>query len=161
MAQRIVHRRGTDTQWSQATYVLAKGEIGIEQDSDGNAKVMKIGNNYDTWDSLPNFVKPIKSIVTIPEPEASTHTISPSGDDYILVDISRSDTVIKLPAAEDCKGMEFVIKIILAGYALTIQPDGDDSIDGTTNAQMHQEYQFVRIVSDGVSGWHIVGGNVD
>ena len=157
MAQRITHRRGTATQWSEATYVLAKGEIGIEQDSSGNAVVLKIGNGSDEWDSLPNFVKPLKSVKN----KVASYTLSASGDDYILADISVKDITITLPSVEGCKGTDFTIKIIDAGHTLTIQPATDEKIEGQISATITAIYQFVRIISDGVDGWHIVGGSVD
>ena len=51
MATRMLQRRGTATQWSNANPTLGSGEIGFETDTGQ----FKIGDNTTQWDDLPYF----------------------------------------------------------------------------------------------------------
>ena len=51
MAQRMLQRRGTATQWTSANTVLAAGEFGVETDTGQ----FKIGDGTTAWTSLPYF----------------------------------------------------------------------------------------------------------
>lgn len=53
MAIQIQQRRDTAANWTSVNPVLADGEVGIEQDTDGVTRSMKIGNGINTWNELP------------------------------------------------------------------------------------------------------------
>jgi hypothetical protein len=48
MTQRVLFRRGLQSEWQAANPILAEGELGLELDT----KLYKIGNGIDGWNSL-------------------------------------------------------------------------------------------------------------
>jgi hypothetical protein len=48
MTQRILFRRGLQSEWQAANPILAEGELGLELDT----TLYKIGNGIDSWNSL-------------------------------------------------------------------------------------------------------------
>jgi len=81
-----------------------------------------------------------------------------SGDAVILVNTGAA-TLINLPRASENKGRAFYIKkIFLAGGAVTITPTLGDTIDGLAlNATIVAQYDSLLVVSDGGTGWWIIG----
>ena len=51
MAQRMLQRRGTASQWTAANTILGSGEIGFETDTNQ----FKIGDGVTAWNSIPYF----------------------------------------------------------------------------------------------------------
>lgn len=81
-----------------------------------------------------------------------------SGDAALLVNTGAA-TIINLPLASENKGKAFFIKkIFAAGGAVTITPQLGDTIDGAaSNATITAQYDCLQIVSDGGTGWWIIG----
>jgi hypothetical protein len=67
MAQRMLQRRGTATQWTSANTVMAAGEIGVETDTGQ----FKIGDGTTGWNSLPYFKDTIDLNIDSKAPIAS------------------------------------------------------------------------------------------
>lgn len=66
---------------------------------------------------------------------------------------------ITLPVANTGKGRQVTVKKIstLANGAVNVQRQGTDLIDGATTYSLVNQYDFVVLVSDGVSNWYVVG----
>lgn len=67
MAQRMLQRRGTASQWTSANTVLAAGEFGVETDTGQ----FKIGDGTTAWNSLPYFKDTIDLNIDAKAPLAS------------------------------------------------------------------------------------------
>jgi hypothetical protein len=68
---------------------------------------------------------------------------------------------VSLPPAADCTGKGYVIKKPAGGaFAITIDPDGAETIDGAaTFAAVDANNDVVEIISDGTA-WHVIGGRI-
>lgn len=75
----------------------------------------------------------------------------------LLCDASTSALTITLPAASAEEGRIYnVKKIDSSANAVTIEPDGSDTIDGDTSLIIADQYNSAGIQSDGVSMWGII-----
>jgi hypothetical protein len=88
----------------------------------------------------------------------STYTVD-IYDTVILAKTAGSAFTATLPeAASVPRGHEKVFKKIDASANdLTVSRAGTDTIDGANTKVLGAQYDYLRIVSDGVSAWHVVG----
>ena len=88
-----------------------------------------------------------------------------AGDRYIVVTNAASATyVLTLPlAASVGAGYVFYIKktdAVGTTNTVTVTPAGSDKIDGASTRVLSSQYDYIHIVSDGVSNWLIMGAVV-
>ena len=78
-------------------------------------------------------------------------------DQIVLVDATSASVTIALPAVASVPpGTWYAVKKTDAtGHAVTVNPDGSETIDGNTTVQISVQHTTITIVSDG-SQWHIV-----
>lgn len=67
---------------------------------------------------------------------------------------SSSAMTVTLPAAATCSGRQYTIKNINTG-AVTITPNGSETIDAETFYKLSQQYDIISIVSNGTN-WNIL-----
>lgn len=113
----------------------------------------------ETWDDrypLLNALYLHYGVVTITMTPFNAGVDSP--DAVILVNVGAA-TTINLPLASTHKGKAYYIKkIFAAGGAVTIQPQPGDTIDdAVSNSTIVAQYDALLIVSDGSTGWWIIG----
>lgn len=114
------------------------------------------------WEILPalralldahnNSVGPVSSAIT------SDETIDGSSQ-YYLVDTSSGDVDITLPAAQGWE-LPIVVKIIDASNTPQLIPSGSDVIEGVAGPSGFGGFSSLTLVSDGDSGWWVVGLSV-
>lgn len=75
-------------------------------------------------------------------------------DSHIIADATGSVITIALPAASTL--YKYTIKKVDATNNVIINADAGDSIDGASNLTLTTQYQYVTIISDGGTDWHIV-----
>ena len=76
-------------------------------------------------------------------------------DNVILCDASSATVTITLPLANTAKGREYKIKKIdSSANACTITASGTDLIDGSSSMSLSSQYDYVTLISDGVSNWY-------
>jgi hypothetical protein len=78
-----------------------------------------------------------------------------SSDDVVLVDCSISNVNLTLPSAVNLAGKKLVIKRKTGNFSLTVLPSGSQTIDGQLSFSINNNYQSIKVVSDG-SNWFII-----
>jgi hypothetical protein len=72
----------------------------------------------------------------------------------VLVDASAAAVTITFPAAASHTGRRVSVKRIDNGiYAITVDPNGAETIDDTATAVLEYQYESVTFVSDGTEWW--------
>lgn len=107
-----------------------------------NNDVLAYDNATSKW-----INKPIRKTIT----EVSTTYTILSSDDVILADGTFDVT---LPSAVGLEGKEYVIKNVGSG-AITVYPDGSETIDGSASVSLASQYDSVRVVSNDVVWYEI------
>jgi hypothetical protein len=81
------------------------------------------------------------------------------GEAVILVDTGGFLFTVNLPPASANPGKAFIIKKTdAAAVAVKIQPQAGDTIDGAaSNSTIAAQYDTLQVVSDGGTGWWIIG----
>ena len=80
-------------------------------------------------------------------------------DSVIAVDASTGAKTIALPAVSNLKGMVLTIKKIDAsGNAVTVDGDGDETIDGAANYSLATQWKYVTVICDG-DEWFVIANN--
>ena len=79
----------------------------------------------------------------------------------LILAINTAAHEVALPPAADCTARGFIIKkTTAAAFAVTINPDASETIDGAaTNAVIDAAQDMLEIVSDGTS-WHIIARQI-
>lgn len=75
---------------------------------------------------------------------------------HICLCDSSSPFTVNLPAAATCPGRIYVIKMI-GTDAITIEPNGTETIDGQSNIVISTQYRFKKLTNDS-QNWFIIGG---
>lgn len=80
-------------------------------------------------------------------------TLDAINDNIVEMDATAGALSLALPAASTCKGWPFLVKKVdSSANAVTINPDGTETIDGELTATLGAQWQALLIESDGV-GW--------
>lgn len=89
----------------------------------------------------------------------STTTTLTANNQVVLCSASGAAFDVDLPAAASHTGRQYYIKKTdSSANIVTIDPNGAETIDGNTNWQLTNQYQYAAIVSDGTN-WHLVANN--
>lgn len=79
-------------------------------------------------------------------------------DDVLLVDATSGVITITLPKISIAEGCTYVVKKVdSSSNAVTIDPDGSETIDGATTHVLSSQYDRVEFIADAGRGWHIIG----
>ncbi len=84
-------------------------------------------------------------------------TLSPSTQ-FVWVNALVGNVIITLPAAADnIRTLYTIKKIDSSGHSVTIDANGNETIDGEQTIVLNLQYAYVTIISDG-DEWFIIGG---
>lgn len=109
----------------------------------------------DTGDTVFDFA-PAADIAT----EVNTITFADTPytvtilEDVVLVNTTGGDVTVNLPAAATAVRAVHIKKLVAAN-TVTIDPDGAETIDGSSTVAFTAQYESVSLVSDG-SNWHVI-----
>ncbi|MDZ4843936.1 MAG: hypothetical protein SH857_00150, partial [Chitinophagales bacterium] len=93
----------------------------------------------------------IKSVTSFDDPYTAGEEV------VIVVDATLGAMQVRLPAAATVPNRTYIIKKIDAsGNAVTINPDGVETIDGVLTPTLITQYNFIRVISTGTT-WYIIG----
>lgn len=85
----------------------------------------------------------------------STHTVL-AQEAYIRITNNAGNILMRLPAISGSnEGEVHEFYKTQAGGTGIITPNGTDTIDGAASLTMNTQYQYVRVVSDGIGNWMI------
>lgn len=82
-----------------------------------------------------------------------------SRDVVIACDTSSGSVIINLLSASGNQGQNVNIKDTSGNSSsnnITINPNGNDTIEGQTSAIIANNYDCITLISDGTSNWHII-----
>ncbi|GIV35198.1 MAG: hypothetical protein KatS3mg031_2733 [Chitinophagales bacterium] len=97
------------------------------------------------------FALKVKTINSLDDPYTAGEEI------IILADATNGAMQVKLPPAATVTGRIYTIKKTdSSANAITINPDGVETIDGVLTPTLNVQYDFLQIVSDGTQ-WFIIG----
>lgn len=95
--------------------------------------------------------------ITASDEVTTSETLS-SSTQFVWVDATRGNVIITLPAAADNTRTVYTIKKIdSSGHTVTIDANGNETIDGEETIVLNLQYSYVTIVCDG-DEWLIIGG---
>lgn len=90
--------------------------------------------------------------------EVITSTTLTADHFLVIVDASSGAIILTLPAAADHTNRIYTIKKIdSSGHTVTIDANGNETIDGEETVVLNLQYAYVTIVCDG-DEWFIIGG---
>ncbi len=76
----------------------------------------------------------------------------------VIVDASSGAVKITLPSAEDSEGIVYIFKKIdSSGNSVTIDGNGNETIDGEQTVVLNLQFAYVTVACDG-DEWFIIGG---
>jgi hypothetical protein len=84
---------------------------------------------------------------------SKTGAYTAADDDVVLCDTSGGAFTVTLPAS--VANLRIVVKLVTAGSDLTIDGDGAELIDGTSDITLDTAGQARTLIGDG-TGWHII-----
>jgi hypothetical protein len=129
----------------------------IENSSDITTPLIygEFDNDVLTFNASVEITKAVRTsaVETI---TASSDTLDDSNYD-VLCDCSSNAITINLPAASGNTGLEYLVtKVDSSGNAVTIDPNGSETINGVTTAIITAQYTSLTLRCDG-SNWGIRG----
>ena len=77
-----------------------------------------------------------------------------SSGDYVLVDASSGNITITLPEPSKATQVD-VKKIDSSTNAVTVEPNGSETIDGSSSKTIDTQYESYTFISDGTN-WYII-----
>tara|TARA_R100001015_G_C4632624_1_gene196414 strand:+ start:3861 stop:4481 length:621 start_codon:yes stop_codon:yes gene_type:complete len=90
---------------------------------------------------------------------SSSGSITVGTASWYLVATSGGDVTITLPAAATCTNMVLGFKKLQAANNMILDPNGDETIDGTATKSFSDRWTFVNIISNGTN-WFILSSGV-
>lgn len=112
-----------------------------------------------TWDDRYPTLNALYLHYGVVTVNAGDWNASVDGPEAVILMNQGAAAAVNLPLASQNKGKAYYIKkIFAAGGAITIQAQVGDTIDGAANnATIVLQYDALLIVSDGGTGWWIIG----
>lgn len=103
-----------------------------------------------------NWKTPTSALTFAVVSKTANYTLTTS-DYLVLVDASGGSFTLSLPAAASNTGRVFLIKRTdnTLSNAVTLDPNGSETIDGQTTRKLCTQYETVSIISDG-SNWSVL-----
>jgi len=113
-------------------------------------------DNY--WTSITRngvlvYLQGDRRSLSIPATKTTTYAIT-QDNEVVLADATGGAFDVDLPAAAGCKGwLETIKKIDSSANAVTVDPDGVETIDADTTLILDSQYSSAQIVCDGTEWW--------
>jgi hypothetical protein len=116
--------------------------------------VMTYNNTTGNWEAQATSSS--NPTVTSASP-SSAYTISThAGIEEIYILTPSADISVNLPSASSCgSGYKYQIKNMASANTLTIDPNGTETIDGSTTFVLNVQYQSITLITNG-SNWFII-----
>jgi len=126
----------------------ATPSTGVTRDSDGQSEFTTVTTEF--LDVTGQITKPISTVT-------STYTIG-EDDSTILADATSAALAVNLPPASANAGRILTVKKIdsVTGHAVTITPNGTDTLDGASTKVITTQWQVVTVQAEG-SVWYVIG----
>ena len=123
-----------------------------------------VGGSANTWGTTLNadldIINTIGGIQAVNVSSAYLATFTPFPEMLIRGTSSGLNVPITLPNSASVQGKVYVVKKLDAGAgSLQIFPQGTDTIDGQTEWDLSNQYQFVRLYANGTSGYDVIGSS--
>lgn len=88
--------------------------------------------------------------------KTGAYTLLSASDDVILADATSAGFTLTLPASSGLTGRVFVIKKIdSSANVVTVDGNASETIDGETTLSLYNQYESVKIMSDGTN-WVVI-----
>jgi len=148
------------------TLTLSGGNVTLTAQAGGSSVTLPSSGTLATLDGTETLTNKTLTTPTLTTPtlngaklavttKSGAYTATTS-DCVILVDASAAAVTISLPTASGNTGLTYVIKKIdSSGNNVTIDPNGSETIDGSSTVTLSSQYSYRMIVSDG-SNWVVV-----
>lgn len=107
------------------------------------------GGTSDYYHLTASQNSSISALTTI-----SSLTTLTSSNGYVLCNANAGAFVVNLPAASARKRLHLK-KIDASANAITVTPNGADTIQGAATYSLNTQYKSITIYSDGTSTWYI------
>jgi len=105
----------------------------------------------NVWTAAQRVLIPITALSS-----GSPYTVL-STDEVLLITTGASAYTVNLPAASTAGRKVLVIKVDSGAGAITVTPNGSDTIEGAATKVISSQYGKVGIVSDGTATWYDLG----
>lgn len=128
-----------------------------------NAYIPNRGGAIFIYDSTSTVWRLLNITTQFPIFQTKTTTYSAlTTDDVILVSASGGSWTLSLPTAVGIQGKIYTIKRTdqTLANAVTIDPNGSETIDGASTKKLATQYESYQIISDG-SNWQIINHFID
>jgi len=123
-----------------------------------------VGGSANTWGTTLNadidIINSTGGIQAVNVSSAYLATFTPFPEMLIRGTSSGLNVPITLPNSASVQGKVYVVKKLDAGAgSLQIFPQSPDTIDGQTEWDLSNQYQFVRLYANGTSGYDVIGSS--
>jgi hypothetical protein len=123
-----------------------------------------VGGSANTWGTTLNsdldIINTMGGIQAVNVNSAYSATYTPYPEMLIRGTTSGLNVPITLPNSASVEGKVYVVKKLDAGAGLLqIFPQGTDTIDGQTEWDLSNQYQYVRLYANGTTGYDVIGSS--
>ena len=123
-----------------------------------------VGGSANTWGTTLNadidIINSTGGIQAVNVSSAYLATFTPFPEMLIRGTSSGLNVPITLPNSASVQGKVYVVKKLDAGAgSLQIFPQGTDTIDGQTEWDLSNQYQYVRLFANGTTGYDVIGSS--
>jgi len=123
-----------------------------------------VGGSANTWGTTLNtdidIINSTGGIQAVNVSSAYLATFTPFPEMLIRGTSSGLNVPITLPNSASVQGKVYVVKKLDAGAgSLQIFPQSPDTIDGQTEWDLSNQYQFVRLYANGTTGYDVIGSS--
>jgi hypothetical protein len=129
-----------------------------------NLTLPTVGGSANQWGSILNtaltIVNTLGGVQTVNVNSAYLAVYTAYPETVIRGTTSGLNVPITLPDSASVQGKLWVVKKLDAGAgALQILSQGTDTIDGQTEWDLTNQYQYVRLYANGTTGYDVIGSS--
>ena len=129
-----------------------------------NLTLPTVGGSANTWGTILNtalnIVNTLGGVQVVNVNAAYLATYTPYPEMILRGTTSGLNIPITLPDSASVQGKIYVVKKLDAGAgSLQLFPQGTDTIDGQTEWDLSNQYQYVRLYANGTTGYDVIGSS--
>ena len=129
-----------------------------------NLTLPTVGGSANTWGTILNtalnIVNTLGGVQVVNVNAAYLATYTPYPEMILRGTTSGLNIPITLPDSASVQGKIYVVKKLDAGAgSLQILSQGTDTIDGQTEWDLTNQYQYVRLYANGTTGYDVIGSS--